>query len=797
MKIPLSWLKEYIDLNLPPQQIAKMLTGAGIEVDAVETLSLGFENVVVGHVTSVGRHPNADNLVIAKVTDGNETYQVVCGAQNCKEGMKTALALLGATLHDATGAEFKIKKTKLRGIESFGMLCSGAELGLSDDVHGIMEFDEHIKVGTDLAELYADTVFDVSLTPNLNHCASVIGVARELSAITGQPLKYPKITVNEDAHDSINGQVKVSVENWSKCPRYACRLIKNVDIRQSPDWLKKRLEACGLRPINNVVDVTNYVLLEMGHPLHAFDYDRLEGHEIIVRAALEGESFVTLDDKKRTLSDSDLMICDKSRPVAIAGVMGGKNSEVGFSTKNILIESAYFQPASIRRTSKRLGLQSDASKRFERGADPNAVLIALDRTVMLLQTIASGVVSEGVIDVKEKDFPEKHVTCRLSRINSLLGTRLSMGEVESIFNRLQFHSHWNGQDTFSVRVPTYRVDIFGEIDLIEEVARIYGFDNIPKCEACYSSTQIPHSPIFLFEREVRSTLLAEGLQEFLTCDLIGPSLLNIIGEPLMPEGDVITVLNPVSIEQSVLRTSLLPGLLQVVKYNFDHQIHDISGCEVGRIHFKDREQYTEQYVAGIVLTGKTQPHHWDQKPLEVDFYDLKGIIENILKELRVENVTFKKSQLSFFHTGRQASIFVDQLKIGTLGEVHPSIQRRLDVPQRIYFAELNLHDMASVRQPESKMKALDIYPSSERDWTVTLPEQIPIENVLGKLRSIPSNLLECVDIFDIYRSEKLGTDKKNATFHFIYRDKQKTVEQEEVETEHQKIIKEALSLLEK
>lgn len=797
MKVPLSWLKEYIDINLPLVQISKLLTAAGLEVDAVEPVDIGFKKVIVGKVTATVPHPNAEKLCIATVTDGSESYQVVCGAPNCREGIKTAFAMVGATLTDEKGKLFSIKAAKLRGVESFGMLCSGVELGISSDHDGILEFAEHVKEGTDVAEMYADTIFEISLTPNLGHCQSIIGIARELSAATGIPVKYPPIKVLEDEWDDVEKHVKVTVQDSVKCPRYACRLVRDVVISPSPGWLKKRLEMCGIRPVNNIVDITNYVLLEIGQPLHAFDFDTLSGEQIVVKVAEEGEGFMTLDNKKRLLTKDDLLICDQNKPVALAGVMGGLVSEVSETTRNVLIESAYFQPATIRRTSKRLGLQTDASKRFERGCDPNGVAAALDRATMLIQQLSAGSVVKGVKDVKTHDFPERQLPCRLNFLNSLLGTHLSVNEVESIFQKLDFRSRWNGQGAFEVQIPTYRTDVAAEVDLIEEVARIYGYDNIPKTPVKYQGSLQDHAPIFLLEREARSNLLAEGLQEFLTCDLIGPTLRDIVQDALMPEAAIVKVLNPTSIEQSILRTSLLPGLLQVVKYNIDHQNHAIHGFEIGRIHFKEGDQYKEQSVAAIILSGKSRPHHWDRKPADVDFYDLKGILENVFHEMGIDNLMFKPHGLSIFHTGRQAALYAGSLEIGSMGEIHPAIQRRLDVPQRILFAEFNLHDLFKMRQKEVKMKDIAIFPSSERDWTITLPEETPIEKVRGILLSIPSALLEEVSVLDIFRSEKLGKDKKNATFHFVYRDKEKTVEMEAVEREHEKIINEALKLLEK
>lgn len=795
MKFPLSWLQEYIDPGMTPIEIGKALTLAGLEVDAIDTLAASFSGVVIGRVTHVEKHPNADKLCVAQVSIGPETFQVVCGAPNCRVGLKTAFAQVGAILCDSSGECFTVKKTKIRGVESSGMLCSALELQIGEESDKILELNEKLIENSDLAALYADTLFDVSLTPNLGHCANIIGIARELSAVTGKPISLPLIYAEETSAVPIVSKVHVKIEDPKGCPRYACRLIEGVKMGTSPDWMQKRLIACGLRPINNIVDITNYVVMEMGHPMHAFDYDTLAGHSIIVRTALDDENFTTLDGKEYTLSAGDLLICDNTKPVALAGIMGGQNSEVSNTTQNVLLEAAYFHPGTIRKTSKRLGLSTDASKRFERQCDPNALIKVLDRTAMLIQELAGGQIALGILDIKNETFAEKKIDCRLNRINHVLGTQLGLSEVENIFQRLGLPYRWDGQERFIVSVPTYRADIKEEIDLIEEVARIFGYDNISRPSSLYHMSQLPHTPMFLFEREVRSRLIGEGLQEFLTCDLIGPSLLNIVNDKAMPEESVVHVLNPTSIEQSVLRTSLMPGLLQLVKYNIDHQNHDVHGFEIGRVHFKEGENYKEQSVVGIVLTGKNAPSTWDFKSHNNDFFDLKGILENLLSELDIDNVTFRPSHYPTLHSGRQASIFVNDLELGSLGEVHPAIQRRLDVPQRIMIAELSLHDLAQVRVQDKKMSPLPIYPSSERDWTVTISENIPFHQIIASIKKINAPLLKEVSLLDIYKSAKLPAGVHNMTFHFVYRDDSKTIEQEAVESEHQRIISEVSRLI--
>lgn len=788
MKIPLNWLKDYIDIKLFPEEISKVLTMAGLEVDAIEKVTLPCEKVIVGKVLETHKHPEADNLIVASVSDGQQTHQVVCGAPNCRPGIKVAFAVIGSTLKDVEGKAFKIKKSKLRGVESSGMLCSAKEIGLSDDDDKIIELDGDLKDGADLSELYGDIVFEISLTPNLGHCASLIGVARELSASTNTAYRLPSVSLSVDSASQIKNLVSVKVENQESCPRYACRALRGVSVGPSPDWLKQRLEAAGLRSVNNVVDVTNYVMLELGHPLHAFDADKLQGNQLVIKNARSGEKFTTLDGKERVLEERDLLICDQNRPVAIAGVMGGLDSEVTDQTKNLVLEAAYFAPGAVRRTSKRLGLMTDASKRFERGCDPNILSLALDRAAELIHQVAGGKVADGMIDVAAKTFSKKQIKCRLSRINKLLGTQLSAGEVEGFLLKLEFLNQFDGEDTFLVQVPSYRNDVNEEVDLIEEVARVYGYDYITKSGTLFQSSHIPHTPIFVFEREIRTRLLTQGLQEFLTCDLIGPSSISVVHGTDQAHASWVKVLNPTSIEQSILRTSMLPGLLQVVKYNWDHQNQDIAGFEIGRIHFKENEKYLEQSVAAIVLSGKSTPHHWDGKPKNYDFYDLKGIIENLLGGLNIE-VTFKSNDLPMLHPGRQSSIYAGSILIGSFGEIHPTVLRRLDVPQSVLFAEINLNDlMAILPASDVQMKAISIYPGSERDWTITLKEATPIEELYKALRGVNSRLLEKVSLQDIYRSDRLGHGLKNVTLRFYYRDQTKTIAQEKVDGEHGRIV---------
>lgn len=793
MKLPLSWIKKFISIDLSPVEIAHRLTMAGLEVDAINQVGTDFTGVVVAEILESEKHPNADKLSVAKVTDGQEEFQIVCGASNCRKGIRVALARMGAKLKDADGSVFEIKKGKLRGVESFGMLCAGEELGLPGSA-GIMELPDDFPLGTNLTELVGDTIFDISLTPNLGHCGSILGVARELAAMTQLPIQEQGCSLVEGG-SSIDKAIQVYVEDQTDCPRYACRVIEGVKVGPSPAWLVDCLEQCGLRSINNVVDVTNYVLLERGHPLHAFDCDRLAKQTIVVRKAKSGEVIKTLDGKERTLTTNQLVIADANEPVAIAGVMGGADSEVTDQTQRILLEAAYFTPETIRRTSKEHQLQTDASKKFERGTDPNGLISALNKAAELIVELAGGVVLSGIIDIKAKEFQEIIVNCRLERINHVLGLHLGQGEVESLFRRLGFVSSWGAQETFQVTIPTYRNDIKEEIDLIEEVARLYGYENIGRTQAAYRSSEIPSDPVYLFEKKVKDRLMAEGLQEFLTCDLIGPSLMSVVGDQSESNENIVKVKNPTSIEQSVLRLSLLPGLLQVVKHNIDHQIHSIAGFEVGKIHFKEGEEYQEPSVVALILSGKSGAHHWEDKGRDFDFFDMKGIVENLLKELGIHHPVYKNLGLATFHTGRQASIFVDSLEIGTIGEIHPAIQRRLDVNQRILFGEFNIKDLMEVAHSVNHVKPLSVYPGSEWDWTVTISDAVPYTTLLEAIYAQASPILEEVVLLDIYRNEKLGAGFQNVTLRFKYRDPSKTIEQKTVESVHQRLITEVIKRL--
>ncbi len=774
MKFPLSWLNDWIDLeSVSTEAIAKALTLGGIEVDKIETSNLGFFGVVVGYITEVRQHPDAERLRIATVTDGADEFQVVCGATNCRAGIKTAFAKVGAKL-TADGKEFKIKKGKLRGVESHGMLCAASELGLEGPSEGIMELDA--EVGQDLNSLYADTIFDVSLTPNLGHCTSIMGIARDLSALLERPFHEPSFQIDMCNDTSALG---LAIADGEKCPRYFCKIVKGVKVSASPAWMQSRLEACGVRSINNIVDATNYVMLERGQPLHAFDLDKIENGEIRIRSDIKQEQFEALDGANHSIEDGMLMVCDGKKPIAIAGIIGGANSEVDENTKNILLEAAVFHGPSVRKTSKKLGMRTEASLRFEKGVDPLGLQTAIERCAAL---IGGKIAKETLCQIKQEAKP-KEITCRLSRINSLLGTKLSLGDVEQIFSQLQIQARSDDIDTFIVSVPTFRGDIGAEIDLVEEVGRIFGYDRIEKKKELIPPSRIPPSPMYLLENRIRTIFRGEGLSEFLTCNLIGPTDLSFVEYPDL----LVSVMHPSSIDQSILRPSLLPGMMGCLKYNIDHQNHNVSAFEIGRIHYKENTGYAEKTAAGLLICGQVSPHTINPKPRFVDFSDVKGMIENLFEGLNLDRIRFEPSSSKLLHPGRQASIQRGDFALGIIGQVHPALS---STPT--FFAEVNLDEILRLWSSHNnkQMTPLPQFPGSMRDWTIQLKEECSIAQVFDLIDKYKSPLLENVHLLDLYRADQIS---KNITLRFAYRHHKKTLPSEAVDREHSRLTEKVVA----
>ena len=711
MKVPLSWLKQFLPLTQTVDAIAHHLTTLGIEVEDIIGKETTFSGIVVGKVTSANQHPNADRLRVATVSDGTEEYQVVCGAPNCREGIIVAFAREGAELLDESGKKWKIKKSKIRDVESYGMLCTMKELRLSEECDGIIEMEATTPLGIDVASVLMDPVFDLSFTPNLGHAQSILGVARELAA----SLQLKLHTQTPEFIEKGSEKMSVTLEDPATSPRFACRVMTEIKVAPSPVWMQKRLIQCGLRPINNVVDVSNYVMLELGHPLHCFDRDKISGSQIIVKAANAPQKLETLDHTVRDIPPETLLVCDEKKPLAIAGIMGGLDSSATEKTKNILIEAAVFAPTSIRKASRMLGLKTDASSRFDRGVDIEGPVRAISRAVELIQSMAGGTVHPSV-DAYPVQQKTKKILLRPERAQKLIGISLSTGEIISLLERLEMKVEQTAEGLL-VTVPSYRNDITIEVDLIEEIARLYGFSNIPKVKPVYSTGALLDSPIYQLEVEARALLVGAGLQECITCDLISPDESRISE---LPNDATLRVLHPRSIDQSVLRTSLLPGMLKVAQLNFNQNAHDLSLFEIGRIHFKEGEKIEEPTCISILLSGMSRHPHFDRKPSPFDFFDLKGIVENFCHHLHLKKPEFHLSNLHTLHPWRQAEIKIGDVKIGVFGELHPSL-----LHGRSLFAELNLSDILGLKKHDVKFHPLALYPASTRDWTLTLSTQIP------------------------------------------------------------------------
>lgn len=794
MKVSLSALKEYIDINLSTQDLCQVLTLGGIEVDEVIETPLKFSGVVAATILEVVSHPNSDHLKITKVSNGSQVLQVVCGAKNCHAGMRVALAQIGASLY-LDGKSVKIKKSKLRDIESHGMLCGADELGLLDREDGILELPDQIEEGTDLKKIFNNTILQLSLTPNLGHCMSVYGIARDLSALLQIPLKFPHFSLEEEGL-LIKDLIKVELLDPIQCERYACRILQGVSVGPSPLWLQKKLEQAGLRSVNNVVDVGNLILQELGQPLHIFDYQTIAEHTLKITSKTCFTESETLDSVNRLIPPDVLMICDSEKPLAFAGVIGGKSSAVSDKTSDILIEAAYFIPQSIRKSSKWLKIKTDASQRFEKGIDPNLIPKALDYAAYLLQKVAGGKIIKGMVDQKTSSFAPKKIICRSKRVNNILGIQLTPSDIFTILSSAGMQVIEQSAEQFQVLVPFFRHDLKSEIDLIEEIARLYGYNNIVKTTPIHISSPLAHCAAYQLEKQFRTYLLEEGLQELITCNLISPDQSKKTSENTFPASFSISVLQPHSLDQSVLRSSLLPGLLQVVKHNYDRGNQDLSGFEIGKIHFHLQDKYIEHSTIGMILTGNSSPYHIDPKPRAYDFFDLKGIIENLCTLLHVESISFSPSHLHNFHPNRQAAILCQDTIIGTLGELHPKHSSALGIEQRIYFAEINIEELTPFIKQTPLVKPLISFPGSERDWTMTIMDKTSVGSILEIIKANSSSLLEKITLLDLYKSSQIGKDRKNITFRLFYRDKLKTIAFETVEKEHSRIIETVMKELE-
>jgi phenylalanyl-tRNA synthetase beta chain len=786
MNVTLNWLKAYIDFEFSPSELADRLTMLGVEVESVKHLGTELEGVIVGSVTSIRPHPNADKLVLCQVDTGEtEELQIVCGAPNAREGMLAPVATIGATLP----VGLTIKRAKLRGETSQGMLCSEKELGLSDDAAGLMELSTDIPLGTPLSEALGldDVVFELEITPNRPDCLSLIGVAREIRAETGNPLKLPTVDLQESGIN-IRDLTSVTIGAPDLCPRYAARVIQGVKVAESPAWLRQRLESVGIGVINNIVDATNFVLMEYGQPLHAFDYHKLAENRIVVRRARDNEQITALDEVARELTSDMLVIADAEKPVALAGIMGGYDSEITETTCDVLLESAYFNPLSIRATAKALGISTEASYRFERGADPGAVLAALDRAAQLIAELAGGTICDGIVDVYPGQQSLTEIQLRPERVNFVLGTTIETAEMVQILDRLGFDVDATGK-VYQVVVPTFRSDVTREIDLIEEIARVYGYDNIPTTLPKGDIPVPAPTPKTEARRRIKHFLLAAGMMEAVNYSFCDPNCFDKIrlnaDDPLR---NTLQLRNPLSPEMSVLRTTLTPGLLENAQHNRNHQIDTIALFEIGGVFVHDGEEKEPERVTGV-LAGQIGEGVYSDPYRHPDFFDIKGLVEGMLEVCGVVDWTLQKTDAPTFHPGRNAEVLLGDRQIGVFGEVHPKVLENYDLPYKAYLFEFDLEGLADAATFAKRFEPISIYPKVARDLAIVVDKETLSDMPTELIYTTGGDAVDSVRLFDVYEGEQVPEGKKSLAYTITYHSATETLTDKAVNTLHDEVVK--------
>jgi phenylalanyl-tRNA synthetase beta chain len=780
MKISYNWLKDYLPLAVDPHLLSEKLSLAGFEVEEVIEKRLDYPNVVVGKVNKVEKHPNADKLTVCKVDAGTGDFlNIVCGAPNVAAGQTVPVALVGADLPKG----LKIRKAKIRGVESEGMICSEQELGLASESDGIWILSPDLRVGAPLSEALefeTDFILDIAVTPNRPDALCHIGIAREVAAIFDLPFSKPKPEFPE-LGEITQELVTVEIQTPKSCPRYAARLIRNVKIDPSPLWMQRRLEAIGMRPINNIVDITNYVLMETGQPLHAFDYDLLEGGGIVVRESKEGEVFVTLDDKKHKLQEGTVLICDKKRPVALGGIMGGLNSEVTNETKNILLESAYFGPENIQKSLRYLGMNSEASQRFERGVDPNGILYAQDRATELMVKLADGKVYQGTVDNYPKRIIPVEIPLKHDQINTLLGTLFSVVEMSAILKKIGLETN-DGK----VRVPTFRPDLQRVADLAEEIARLHGLDNIAPVVNSNIKYEYEKNHFDNFIDKLKAILSGMGLQEVITGSMINREKWEeLTGEKIYP------VLNPISHDMSGMRNNLVISSLNILQWNVNRQINDLKIFEINRTFHHPgslKKLPDEQLRLAIAATGKLEPELWYSNRQLIDFYSVKGIVESL-----IDKISLDKPRLfaydNFVVEGHSVAVEIDGKKVGYFGRVKDNFEKLFDIETPVYLADFDVRTLYDLTREQKSYAPIPRYPLVERDLAVVLDEKVEVKDLEETVRSQKIQDLREISIFDVYRGEQIEAGKKSVALRFKFQSPERTLTEDDVTASMQRIVK--------
>lgn len=794
MKFSINWLNEYVDVKLTPQELSDRLTMAGLEVDSISNDYACLDSVLLGRIVEAVKHPNADKLQLCKVDIGTgELKNVVCGAPNARTGMQVAMAQPGVTLPNG----ITLKLTKIRGEKSEGMLCSTTELGLGDDHSGIMDLDFDLPLGTSLGNALGldSAVLDVDLTPNRVDCASILGIAREVAAMQGAKLRKPFIeTKFDNAAQTIHDATSVTVKAKDHCPRYAARLVRNVTIKPSPEWLQSYLLSIGLRPINNIVDITNFVLMECGQPLHAFDFDTLAGNRVVVRLAQDGDKFTTLDGKERTLTSEILMICDAAKPVGIAGVMGGLNSEITGNTRNVLIESAYFAPSSIRKTSKKLGLKTDASFRFERGVDYEGCLYALDRAADLIVRLSEGQLVDGLIDVTGVLPEAVEITFPMEMVSRILGLPLSMNEVKALLESVEFTCQTTGH-ALTVQVPSFRVDIKLPEDLLEEVARLYGYDKIPVRLPVIPVDSSVKPEVLDFNTLLKVKMSGLGFNEIVTYNFIPAQSCDLLGfADNDPRRNVVKLLNPLSEELTVLRSSLVPGLLHNMAHNVAHQQRNLKTFEIARTFVMYGEELpTETETMAALWTGQRNEPGW-KGSVPTDFYDLKGATEALLQGLHIHDAEFSaivpdNTRFNFLKKGHGAFISAQGHVLGSIGELSAATLKNFGLKQTAFVLELMIDNLKACVTPVQYHNNVTRFPSTARDITLIVAKNLPAAQMLEFIQNSKTRFMESAEVVAVFEGEKIPEGQKSISFRMHYRSPNQTLEDGDVNPVHEKLGK--------
>jgi phenylalanyl-tRNA synthetase beta chain len=816
MKVTLNWLKQYVDFDWSPEQLAGRLTLLGLEVEGVHKIAGEFEGIVVAQILTRDKVPTADKLSVCKVNDGKGERTIICGAQNHQPGDKVPLILPNYALPLKPGEKepFVIKERKVFGIVSQGMMCSPKELGLAEDAEGLLILREDAQIGQPFAEYLGrtggDVVYDLEVTPNRPDLNSVIGIAREVAAVTGNPLKVPSVEcrVSSERAESL---VAVRIDDPDLCPRYTARVVKGVKIGPSPDWLRSTLEKVGIRSISNVVDVTNYVMMECGQPLHAFDYHLIaKGQDgkptIVVRRAQEGELFVTLDGQKRTMTKDMLLIADTQRGIALAGVMGGLNTEIKDDTVDVLIESAYFNATNTRRTSKAVGLRTDASYRFERGADIDINDWASRRAAQLILQTAGGQLAEGIVDAYPQVVERKQITLRFDKTDALLGMKISHADQVKFLVALGLEVVVQAADAATFRIPTWRVDLKRETDLIEEIERLYGLEKVPATPPRGAIGSNPFDAIHDQIAEVRRILSGMGLNEAQGQTLISDAAAKLV----VPAECLVMLANPLSSDMNALRPSLLPGLIDSLRHNVSRKNYDVALFEVGRVfqcaaggapadqkrkasaHPEANGSMKEERRVALALTGQRLPTFWSggERGAKFDLSDLKGFIEELLEQFGVRGVSYARRAESTAFFLESATIHLGKQPLGELGLLLPTLARKHDLRDAVLLAELNLDLLIARRASGKSFKPQPAFPSIRRDVAMLVPEAVAHEAVLQVVKQAKPANLEATELFDVFRGKNVPAGQKSLAYAFTYRSAEKTLTDAEVNAAHERLVAE-------